>query len=319
MTPARRWLAFLSAAVAVPAAVLAVVLPTAAASASAVPAAGDGVGALHPVMILTVGASRQVRAVQGRCETASQPQIVSGACVAAEDTGDLADAATCGGMSFTAGTMVLLASGAAIPISQLKAGDKVLATNVKTGKTFAEPVTAVLVHHDTDRYDLTIKTAHGTAVIQTTSSHRFYDQTTSRWTRAAALSYGDTLRTSDGTVVLAAGGYTPKNAAGWMWDLTVPGGGDHDFYIDVAATAVLVHNCPVGQPFDDDQRALIQLAKELRQIGGVSQEDGETLSDWADEYDLDGHGPAVHPGRPGFGGNTPHINIGPIKHIPVIP
>jgi hypothetical protein len=27
-----------------------------------------------------------------------------------------------------------------------------------------------------------------------------------------------------------------------MWDLTVTG--DHDFYIDVAATGVLVHNCP---------------------------------------------------------------------------
>jgi hypothetical protein len=29
-----------------------------------------------------------------------------------------------------------------------------------------------------------------------------------------------------------------------MWDLTVPGSNDHDFYVAVAATAVLVHNCP---------------------------------------------------------------------------
>jgi len=41
---------------------------------------------------------------------------------AAEDTGDLADAATCGGESFTAGTKVLLASGVAMPISELKSG-----------------------------------------------------------------------------------------------------------------------------------------------------------------------------------------------------
>jgi hypothetical protein len=27
-----------------------------------------------------------------------------------------------------------------------------------------------------------------------------------------------------------------------MWDLTVPGNDDHDFYIDTAATTVLVHN-----------------------------------------------------------------------------
>ena len=33
-----------------------------------------------------------------------------------------------------------------------------------------------------------------------------------------------------------------------MWDLTVPGKNDPDFYIDVAATAVLVHNasCSLG-------------------------------------------------------------------------
>ena len=54
-------------------------------------------------------------------------------------------------------------------------------------------------------------------------------------------------------------------------------------------------------------------------MGGLSEEDGEALADWADEYGLSGHGPAAHPGRPGFGGQVPHINIGPIKHIPVIP
>jgi hypothetical protein len=27
-----------------------------------------------------------------------------------------------------------------------------------------------------------------------------------------------------------------------MWDLSVPGGGEHDFYIDTADTAVHVHN-----------------------------------------------------------------------------
>ena len=29
-----------------------------------------------------------------------------------------------------------------------------------------------------------------------------------------------------------------------MWDLTVPGGADHDFYIDTIAAPVLVHNRP---------------------------------------------------------------------------
>jgi hypothetical protein len=42
-----------------------------------------------------------------------------------------------GGQSFTAATRVLLANGKAVPISSLKPGEKVLATNTKTGKTRA--------------------------------------------------------------------------------------------------------------------------------------------------------------------------------------
>ena len=81
----------------------------------------------------------------------------------------------CGGQSFTAATKVLLASGAAIPIAGLKRGDKVLAMSVKTGKTQGEPVTAVLVNHDTDLYNLKIKAGNRTAVIHTTASHLFWD------------------------------------------------------------------------------------------------------------------------------------------------
>jgi hypothetical protein len=246
MHPARRWLVFFSAAIAVLAAVLAMVLPATAASALTASAAETHVGAHHPGMIFTAGSSHAVSAVQGRCQPAPQPQVVAGLCVAAEDSTDLADAATCGGASFTASTKVLLASGAAIPISQLKPGDKVLATNVRTGKTHAEPVTAVLVHHDADRYDLIVQTARGSAVIQTTSSHLFWDQDTRRWVKAGALKYGAHLRTPGGSSVTVLGGYTPADTSGWMWDLTVPGGGDHDFYIDTTIATVLVHNCPVS-------------------------------------------------------------------------
>ena len=49
-------------------------------------------------------------------------------------------------------------------------------------------------------------------------------------------------RPPDGATVTVVGGTTPKLHDGWMWDLTVPGNNDHDFYIDVATAAVLVHN-----------------------------------------------------------------------------
>ncbi|MHB1597264.1 MAG: polymorphic toxin-type HINT domain-containing protein, partial [Streptosporangiaceae bacterium] len=194
-------------------------------------------------------ADRLVSAGEHRGEPGSCPFCVSAACVAPED--DLAAAAaSCGGMSFTPGTKVLLASGIAVPIASLKPGDKVLATNVRTRKTKAEPVAAVLVHHDTNRYDLTVKTAHGSAVVHTTSNHLFWDLTQRKWVKARALRYGDHLRTLGGHgPVTAAGGWTPRRSYGWMWDLSVPGNGDHDFYIDVADTGILVHNCPVPAGF----------------------------------------------------------------------
>jgi hypothetical protein len=162
---------------------------------------------------------------------------------AAEDAGAGAEAATCGGASFTASTKVLLASGAAIPIGQLKPGDKVLATNTKSGKTQAEPVSAVLLHHDTDLYDLTVKTARGTAVIDTTSSHLFWDPVKRQWVKAGSLRSGEALKAPGGAIAYADGGAVPPDHNGWMWDLTVTGGDDHDFYVDTAVATVLVHNC----------------------------------------------------------------------------
>lgn len=49
------------------------------------------------------------------------------------------------------------------------------------------------------------------------------------------------------------GGTVPKQRDGWMWDLTVPGNSDHDFYVTAGSTAVLVHNCPTDNvpPSDD--------------------------------------------------------------------
>jgi hypothetical protein len=96
--------------------------------------------------------------------------------------------------------------------------------------------------HDTNRYDLTVKTAHGTAVIDTTTTHLFWNPATKRWTKAVALGHGSYLHMRGGARAAVLGGYAPRSRTGWMWDLSVTA--DHDFYVNVAATtAVLVHNC----------------------------------------------------------------------------
>lgn len=147
---------------------------------------------------------------------------------AAEDTG-LAAAAACGGMSFTPGRCYS-------PQTR-REGTR----HQHEGRQDpAEPVTAVLVHHDTDRYDLTIKTGHRTAVIHTTSSHLFWDHAARQWTSAAALT-GNYLRTPSGGTAIVLRGKATRARSGWMWDLTVRS--DHDFYVDAAAGPILAHNC----------------------------------------------------------------------------
>jgi len=117
---------------------------------------------------------------EGEIEVAGAEAAEDAGADAAEDAasdaaGDEAgQACTIGGSSFTAGTLVLLASGKAVPISQLKVGEKVLATSTKTGKTQPEAVAAVLVHHDTDLYDLKVEDRGKTSVIDTTSNHLFW-------------------------------------------------------------------------------------------------------------------------------------------------
>ena len=117
---------------------------------------------------------------------------------------------------------------------------------MNTGKTQAEPVTAVLVHHDTDLYDLTVKTNHGTAVIHTTASHLIWDPSLNKFLPASNLKPGAHLKTPDGKAAIVVGGSVPADHNGWMWDLTVPGNNDHDFYVTAGSAAVLVHNCSSG-------------------------------------------------------------------------
>jgi hypothetical protein len=198
-----------------------------------------------------------VGAGEAVAEDATEDAVEEGAESTAEEGGEDAGegcesaGAEEGGESFTASTKVLLASGKAIPISQLKTGMKVLATNTTTGKTQAETVTAVLVHHDTDLYDLKVRVGKTTSVVDTTSNHLFYVPGAGgrggRWVKAGALKWGTHLRApSGGDAATVVGGQVPAQRDGWMWDLTVPGNNDHDFYVVAGDTPVLVHNINCG-------------------------------------------------------------------------
>jgi hypothetical protein len=124
-----------------------------------------------------------------------------------------------------------------IPANKLTNGE-----HLKTANGATATVIGGSVPPDSDgwMWDLTIP---GT---KTTSNHLFWDATTSRWIKAAALKYGTHLRTPTGRMATALGGSTPNATTGWMWDLSVPGNNDHDFYIDTGVADILVHNCSGG-------------------------------------------------------------------------
>ncbi|MFH9083690.1 RHS repeat-associated core domain-containing protein [Streptomyces sp. NPDC017673] len=173
----------------------------------------------------------------------------------AESAGtDAAEGVACAVHSFVAATAVRLADGTSKPISDIKPGDTVLATDPQTGVTAPEKVQQVIVTTtDKDFTTLTLDTAptrgpphhtkHHTETLTTTWHHPFWDTTHHRWTDAHDLTPGTELRQPDGTTVLVTKVHN-FHQHHTTYDLTV--GTLHTYYVLAGATPVLVHNCGPG-------------------------------------------------------------------------
>ena len=198
---------------------------------------------------------------------------------AAEDAGasagdEAGGSCTVGGESFTAGTKVLLASGAAVAISQLRVGDKVAG------------------HQHQDRQDPARGGRRGPGPprhrpVRPQDPRSRQDRRHRHHQQPPVLGSLSALRLDSGKTPQT--GHAPQDAGrpappswsaasvpavhdGWMWDLTVPGNNDHDFYVAVAATAVLVHNiggvCPVQTGQAGENAAGITKNTDSIQING---------------------------------------------------
>ncbi|MFC3980082.1 polymorphic toxin-type HINT domain-containing protein [Streptosporangium jomthongense] len=153
--------------------------------------------------------------------------------------------------SFVAGTLVKLADGTSKAIEKIKAGDKVLATDPRTGKTEAKTVLAafsglsylglVQITVDTDG-----ARGNATGTVTATEHHLFWDEITHTWVRADRLARGDRLRTATGrtvNVLTATFGQTHPT----VYDLTVAD--VHTYYVVAASAPILVHNTNPGECF----------------------------------------------------------------------
>ncbi|XEC27504.1 ricin-type beta-trefoil lectin domain protein [Streptomyces fradiae] len=157
------------------------------------------------------------------------------------------DGETCN--SFVPGTKVLMADGSTKPIEQVKAGDKVVATDPKTGETRVETVTAEikgqgLKHLVKITIDVDGKTGEKTAQITATDGHPIWVPELGDWIKATDLKSGQWLQTSSGTLVqvTAVRRWTAQTAV--VHNLTVSD--LHTYYVAAASTSVLVHNCGSG-------------------------------------------------------------------------
>jgi hypothetical protein len=108
------------------------------------------------------------------------------------------------------------------------------------------------------------------------------------WIPANHLKSGMHLKTPDGQAAIVVGGSVPAVHDGWMWDLTVPGNNDHDFYVvttaggnppalnaDAGSTAVLVHNeggpCPVLSSPNPVPNAIRNAYEDIKSGSGVQR------------------------------------------------
>ncbi|MFJ8476404.1 polymorphic toxin-type HINT domain-containing protein [Kitasatospora sp. NPDC094011] len=143
--------------------------------------------------------------------------------------------------SFPAGTLVLMADGTTRPIEQVHVGDAVAAADPQTGVSGPRTVRATIsTPNDTEFTDLTVAGPDGgTSTLTATDNHPFWAQNSARWTDAADLRPGDTLRTDTGAAV-RVDSVRHRSASAPAYNLTVDE--LHTYYVLAGDTPVLVHN-----------------------------------------------------------------------------
>ncbi|MGH3713695.1 MAG: polymorphic toxin-type HINT domain-containing protein [Micromonosporaceae bacterium] len=165
-----------------------------------------------------------------------------------------ARAAGKGACSFSGDTKVRMAGGKTKPISKIKPGDKVYATDPQTGEKGTRTVTATWAHLDTL---LDLKLAGGKR-ITTTENHPFWNATDRAWQRADQLDPGDKLTTANGRTLAVLGIDRESATVGFAYNLTIDD--IHTYFVNGAG--ILVHNtCPIGG------RDLDELSASGREIG----------------------------------------------------
>ncbi|GGV11357.1 hypothetical protein GCM10010293_01520 [Streptomyces griseoflavus] len=151
--------------------------------------------------------------------------------------------------SFATGTEVLMADGTTKPIEDVEIGDRVLATDSKTGRTEVKTVTAEITGEGPKNLvTLTIAVDGRSVRLTATDGHPFWVPSLAEWVDAEQLTAGQELRTVTGkTVRISSVVRTQRPAV--VHNLTVTD--LHTYYVLAGKTPVLVHNSNCGVTIDD--------------------------------------------------------------------
>ncbi|MCC0576895.1 RHS repeat-associated core domain-containing protein [Streptomyces californicus] len=149
----------------------------------------------------------------------------------------------CESNSFTATTLVVMADGSKKPISKVKTGEKVVATDPKTGRTTVQTVAATIIGKGAKKLVKVGLAEHGQANASTsltaTDGHPFWVPSVRAWLPAAELKSGTWLRTRSKTWA-QVDSVRRWNERTTVYNLTVTD--THTYYVLAGATPVLVHN-----------------------------------------------------------------------------
>lgn len=146
--------------------------------------------------------------------------------------------------SFAPGTPVLLADGTTAPIDSVKVGDRVRATDPRTGVSSARTVVRTIVGSGRkDLVDLTVdvdgERGDRTGNVTATANHSFWSLDRREWVPAGQLHSGSALRDGAGQTVWVTK-VRHRTAEVRVHNLTVAE--VHTFYVTAGGAAVLVHN-----------------------------------------------------------------------------
>ncbi|MEV0635523.1 polymorphic toxin-type HINT domain-containing protein [Streptomyces sp. NPDC050619] len=154
--------------------------------------------------------------------------------------------ATCKlGNSFVPGTKVLMADGSTKPIEDIKAGDKVAASDVETDDAQTRTVTRTIKGEGTKHLvKITIDTdgraGAKTSTLTATEGHPFWLPDVGQWVEAGDLEPGQWLSTGSGSWIRVTA-VEARTAEATVHNLTVAG--LNTYSVLAGDTPVLVHNC----------------------------------------------------------------------------